>query len=84
MKGLFWNCMGIKRKGVSSFLRELILSHNFHVIGLQETMQPMIEDKSLRLLDPDQKYLWKWISSNGRSGGILSGINLEFYDVGGF
>ena len=82
MKGLFWNCRGIKRKGVSSFLRELILSHNFHVIGLQETMQPMIEDKSLRLLDPDQKYLWKWISSNGRSGGILSGINLEFYDVG--
>jgi hypothetical protein len=83
MKGLIWNCRGI-RKSVSSFLRELILDHKFHFIGLQETMQAVIEDKTLRLIDPNQNYLWKWIPSKGRFWCILSGINLEFYDVGAF
>jgi hypothetical protein len=45
MKGLIWDCRGIKKKGVSSFLRNLILEHKFHFVGLQETMQQCIEDK---------------------------------------
>jgi hypothetical protein len=47
-------------------------------------MQENIEDSTLRLIDPDQTYLWKWIPSRGRSGGLLSGINIEFLDVGSF
>ena len=82
MKGLIWNCRGIKRKGVSSFLRDLILEHKFHFISIQETMQEDIEDSLIRLIDPNQSYLWKWIPSRGRSGGILSGINNEMMDVG--
>jgi len=84
MKGLIWNCRGIIKKGVSSFLRNLILEHKFHFIGLQETMQPRIEDRILRKIDPNQTYLWKWIPSSGRSGGLLSGINIDLYDVGAF
>jgi exonuclease III len=84
MRGITWNCRSIKRKGVTSFLRNLILEHNFHLIALQETMQESIEDKIIRSIDPNQEYLWKWISSRGRSGGILSGVNLELYDVGSF
>ena len=34
MKGLIWNCRGMKKKGVSSFLRSLILEHKFHFIGI--------------------------------------------------
>jgi len=84
MKGLIWNCRGIKKIGVSSFLRNLILEHKFHFIGIQETLQQDIGDHILRQIDPHQSYLWKWIPSYGRSGGILSGINLEFFDVGFF
>ena len=84
MKGLIWNCRGIIKKGVSSFLRNLILEHKFHFIGLQETMQPRFEDMILRKIDPNQTYLWKWIPSSGRSGGLLSGINIDLYDVGAF
>jgi len=84
MKGLIWNCRGIKKIGVSSFLRNLILEHKFHFIGIQETLQQDIGDHILRQIDPHQSYLWKWIPSCGRSGGILSGINLEFFDVGFF
>jgi hypothetical protein len=83
MKGLIWNCRGIK-KGVTSFLRNLILEHKFHVIGLQETMQENIDDGILRMVDPNQDYLWKWIPSRGKSGGMLNGINLDHFEVGGF
>lgn len=84
MKGLIWNCRGIKKKGVCSFLNSLILEHKFHFIGLQETMQQNIEDCLLRKIDPSQNYLWQWTPSTGKSGGILVGINMEFLDVGSF
>jgi len=47
-------------------------------------MQQVLEDSLIRQFDPMQAYLWKWIPSHGKSGGILSGINLEFFDVGSF
>jgi len=84
MKGLFWNSRGIKKNGVSSFLKDQILEHNFHFIALQETMVENIEDKILRKIDPKETYLWKWLPSRGKSGGILSGVNLEVLDVGSF
>lgn len=31
-----------------------------------------------------EAYLWKWVPSRGKSGGILVGINTEFLDVGSF
>ena len=82
MKGLIWNCRGIKKKGVSSFLKNLILEHNFHFIGIQKTMAESIDDNTLRKIDPNGLYLWKWIPSRGKSGGILSGINTDLMDVG--
>jgi exonuclease III len=84
MRGLTWNCRGIRKKGVTSFLRNLILEQKFHVIALQETMQECIEEKTIRNIDPGQTYLWKWIPSRARSGGILSRINIDLYDVGSF
>ena len=84
MKALIWSCRGIRKKGVSSFLRNLILEHKFHIIGLQETMQSNIDDYLLRKIDPSQEYIWKWIPSKGKSGGILSGVRLEHFDVGSF
>jgi hypothetical protein len=47
-------------------------------------MQKCIEDYKIREIDPNKDYLWKWIPSRGKSGGMLSGINLEYYDVGSF
>jgi len=59
MRGLIWNCRGIKKSGVSAFLNNLIFEHKFHFIGLQETQQADIDDKTLRLIDPAGSYLWK-------------------------
>lgn len=38
MQGMFWNCRGIKKTGVSIFLKDPIFQYKFHFIGLQETM----------------------------------------------
>jgi hypothetical protein len=66
MIGLYWNCRGIKKKGVSSFIRNLIIE-NF--VCLQETMKESKEDKTIKKIDPYQTYLWKWLASNVKSGG---------------
>jgi hypothetical protein len=84
VKGLIWNCRGIRKKGVSTFPRNLICEHQFHFIGLPETMVESCEDSSLRKFDCNQDYLWMWNSSRGKSGGILVGVRSEWYDVGSF
>ena len=43
-----------------------------------------VDDKILKNIDPNGIYLWKWISSRGKSGGLLSGINIDLLDVGSF
>lgn len=83
-QGIFWNCRGLRKKGVTSFLKDLIFQYQFHFVGLQETMIKNCDDSLIRSFDIHQEYLWKWIPSNGRSGGILVGIKLEQYDVGSF
>jgi len=45
MKGLIWNCRGIKKKGV------------FYFIGIQETMVENIDDITLKGFDPNSNYL---------------------------
>lgn len=53
-------------------------------MGLQETMIQDCEDKLLRKFDPNKDYIWTWIPSRGKLGGILVGVKLELYDVGSF
>jgi hypothetical protein len=42
------------------------------------------DDSLLRKFDINQEYLWMWNPSSGKSGGILVGVKLEWYDVGSF
>jgi hypothetical protein len=58
MNGLIWNCRGLKKKGVASFLKNLIYQYSFHFIGLQETMIKDCDDKIIRNFDPQKDYLW--------------------------
>jgi hypothetical protein len=84
VQGLIWNCRGLKKKGVSTFLKNLILEYKFHFIGLQETMIADCENYLLRKFDINQDYLWLWNASKGKYGGILVGVLLERFDVGFF
>lgn len=84
LQGLVWNCRGLKKRGVSTYLKDLILEHQFHFVGLQETMIANCDDSLLRKFDPSQEFLWMWNPSKGKSGGILVGVRIELYDVGSF
>ena len=84
MKGMIWNCRSIKKSGVASFLKNLILEHKFLFIGLQETMQVDKDDTIIRQIDVKQCYLWKWLPSKGKSGGLLCGVHTSKFDEGAF
>lgn len=45
MIGIFWNCRGVAKKGLSSFIKELIWDHKADFMGLQETMKKSYTDK---------------------------------------
>jgi len=74
LQGLIWNCRGLRKDGVATFLKSLIFQYNLHFIGLQETMVEECTDNILRKFDANQDFLWLWNPSKGKSGGILVGI----------
>lgn len=69
MIGLFWNCRGIRKKGLGSFIKNLMKEHNFDFACFQETILQVFSDSVLRKIDPDLEYLWDWIPAKGKSGG---------------
>lgn len=43
-----------------------------------------ISDKLLRKIDSNKKFIWNCSPSNGRSGGMLSGIKQKCFDIESF
>jgi hypothetical protein len=44
----------------------------------------LIPIRTIQKFDPHKNYLWKWIPARGRSGGILTSINIDKLEVGSF
>jgi hypothetical protein len=57
MNGLFWNCRGLGKKGLSTYLRSLITQHKLAFVGLMETMIEEINENVLKKFDPDGDFL---------------------------
>jgi exonuclease III len=81
MIGLIWNCRGVSKRGIATKVRDLYTEYKADFVGLQETMKNRYSDKFFRLIDPHQGFSWHWLSSIGRSGGILCGIRKEKFDI---
>ena len=84
MIGLIWNCRGAFKKGFSTFLKDLMDEYKVDYICLQETMRKKYNDKIFRTIDSQKNFNWHWIPSKGKSGGMLSGIKMERFDVDSF
>ncbi|KAG2615729.1 hypothetical protein PVAP13_3NG040480 [Panicum virgatum] len=65
-------------------IKELLADNMVDFVGLQETIKKKYSNAFLRKIDPHKKYMWHWIPSDGKSGGILCGVNLEKFDVTNF
>jgi hypothetical protein len=82
MKGLFWNCRGLRKEGLAPYVRDLIRVHDFDFMCFQETIVQDLSDTVIRSLDPNRRFLWDWIPSMGRAGGVVSAFKIDRIDVG--
>ena len=62
-------------------VKDILADNVVDFVVLQETMKKTYSDAFFRKIDPSKKYAWHWIPSEGKSGGILCGVNLEKFDV---
>jgi exonuclease III len=81
MKGMFWNCRRIRKKGLAHYIRDMIKEQKFDFLCFQETMVKDFSDSCFRQVDPDREYLWDRSLAIGKSGGLLSGLKVDIFDV---
>jgi hypothetical protein len=51
-------------------------------VCFQETTLQDLSDACIKSVDPNRVFLWDWVPSKGRVGGLISGINLVRFEVG--
>jgi exonuclease III len=56
--------------------------NKFDFVYFQETITQDFSEECFRKLDPNKNFLWDWILAKGRLGGVLSGFNIDRFDVG--
>jgi hypothetical protein len=67
---------------VAPYIRDTMRDLNLDIICFQETILHDFSDAFLRKIDPSKDYLWDWILAQGKSGGVLTNLRNERFDVG--
>lgn len=81
MKGIFWNSRGLRDLAKFRFLSDITKEQKLDFIALLETCKRDFSNACLKNICGGKDFLWHWTRPKGRSGGILLGVNLEFFDV---
>src|SRR6266540_480349 len=81
MKGIFWNCRGLRDFAKHTFLRDTLREHNLEFIALLETYRKKFSIECLDNFCAGSEFYWFWNPPRGMSGGILLGVNLLTYVV---
>jgi hypothetical protein len=55
---------------------------NLSFIAISETVRKSFTEPSLRNLCGGKFFLWHYKQPEGRSGGLLLGVDLDIYDIG--
>lgn len=82
MKGIFWNSDGFKDPMKHKFVSDLAKEQNLSFITISETARKSSTDPFLHNLCGGKNFLWHCKELEGRSGGILLGIELDVFDIG--
>lgn len=80
MKVLFWNIRGIRAKGRSKQLMDMVAEQHIDLVCLQETMKEGFTDKELIALC-ENCFTWHYSAARGRSGGMLIGLKEDQLEV---
>jgi hypothetical protein len=81
MKGWFWNGDGFGDKAKHMFIRETIWEHKLDFFAILETWLSVFSAPFLNHLAGGLDFCW-YCLPQGRSGGILLGINTATWSVG--
>ena len=66
---------------MGTYISDLVRDFKLDFIGIQETMKKYFSPKFLRKIDSREAFSWKWIPSEGKSGGILGGFRSNVFDL---
>lgn len=77
---LSWNIRGLGKAKRKRLVRVVMIEHKIDIIALQETKLESIKERTLRNISLIINN-WFILHSTGRSGGILVGINEDYYQV---
>jgi hypothetical protein len=78
MKGIFWNTNGLKDPKKHKFISDLTKEHDLNLSETRSDFGP----RFLKNICAGRDYLWHSKAPVGRSGGMLLGIDLQFFDIG--
>lgn len=82
MKGVFWNCDGFRDPKKHRFVADWTREFDLGFIALIEAGRKAFPDSLLRNICAGRDFLWHCKEPQGRSGGILMGIDLSVFDIG--
>jgi hypothetical protein len=82
MKGIIWNSNGFRDPKKHRFLADTTREKNLAFMAILETGRSSFTDPFLKNLCAGKNFLWHSKDPQGRSGGILVGIDLDVFDIG--
>nr|XP_051201554.1 uncharacterized protein LOC127315064 [Lolium perenne] len=81
MRAGFYNIRGFGRPGRRTQIKDFISRERLDFVGLQETIKASFTPAELLSLDPHGRFAWKSTPAQGRSGGMLLGVNEDAFEV---
>lgn len=81
MKIFFWNVRGLGKVYRRHWVKDHILTEDLDVVALQETIKQDFSDLELKDMARNKDFVWDWVPTRGHSGGLLTGINNENFEL---
>ena len=82
MKGVFWNSRDLADLAKHRYLSKMVKEEQIHFIALSETGRDDFSDTTLKNFCGGRDFIWHSMAPHGRSGGILLGADLNYFDIG--
>jgi hypothetical protein len=77
MKALIWNSEGLRDTSKHLFIKETVREQKLDLVALLETGRSHFTTGFLQNLATGSDFVWFCLPPQGRSGGILLGINAK-------
>jgi hypothetical protein len=81
MKGVFWNCRGLRDLTKHTFLLDVAADNKLDFIALSETNKNSFSTQCLENFSAGEDFIWHWKCPRGLSEGMLMGVNQASFEV---